>query len=558
MSIVDDKKKVLNKISALTSLKDNILADSKKSNQLNLSIKSVTNKNNAITFLLDTMKSIIGSDALKEVTGELISGFVDKVEPIVKTTLKKQLIQYNADEMLPSSFVINGINLNVKKIDIEGKLRINPDSGLGSITYDKVLPSFNRSIYNAIKTEQNIAYNGLVLKYNSITDNINIRPESVTSVGDFFINYIDNTNFINRDEIVTEALDLLFGTVTIGKNKSESEINVDLRTNKILDNIINGNSEDLTSTELSDVEKKSKELYLGYLNNDFCCGDVIVTLPEENLVDLVTNLGDDPFIIGNKLSEVPANNSTDVALSENQPTVKDNFLQQFINTLILALIKGVTVSPEAKTLIEVSNLLQGKTINTLGDDFIKNNITLIKCIIKQLIEEITDFIFKKITIYLNKLLEPVIKKIAKEKITQYFKMANEKFVDIESVIGGFNKILGLKSIGTPPPIPTVLILTGVPKRTGLSAIKLASSIIARKSEAGLPVGLLESGRVSPDEIMERIRAEEYIKMLQQDGIISVGIPAGITITGSGISATGGPVTIFGMSTMISKGYGVIQ
>ncbi len=130
--------------------------------------------------------------------------------------------------------------------------------------------------------------------------------------------------------------------------------------------------------------------------------------------------------------------------------------------------------------------------------------------------------------------------------------------NIESIISGFNKILSLKSIGSPPPIPTILILTGVPKRTGLSAIKLSSSIIARKSETGLPVGLLESGRVSPDEIMERIRAEEYIKAFQQESIITVALPAGTTITGSGISATGGPVTIFGMTTMITKGYGIIQ
>lgn len=133
-----------------------------------------------------------------------------------------------------------------------------------------------------------------------------------------------------------------------------------------------------------------------------------------------------------------------------------------------------------------------------------------------------------------------------------------KFIDVKSVMAGFGLILSLKSIGSPPPVPTLLILTGVPRRTGLSPIKIASNIISRKSEAGLPIGILESGRVSPDEILERIRAEEYVKAFQQESIITIALPAGTTITGSGISASGGPVTVFGMTTMITKGYGIIQ
>jgi hypothetical protein len=129
--------------------------------------------------------------------------------------------------------------------------------------------------------------------------------------------------------------------------------------------------------------------------------------------------------------------------------------------------------------------------------------------------------------------------------------------DINVVISGFDKVLKLSSIGGPPPIPTPLILVGVPRRTGLSPTKIASRIIARKGEAGLPVGVLPSGQVSPDEIMERIRIEEIIKALQQDAIISVAIPPGITLSAAGISPTG-PVSVFGSTITYSKGYGVIQ
>jgi hypothetical protein len=131
------------------------------------------------------------------------------------------------------------------------------------------------------------------------------------------------------------------------------------------------------------------------------------------------------------------------------------------------------------------------------------------------------------------------------------------YTDIATIIAGFGVVLALSSIGGSPPIPTPLILVGVPRRSGLSPTKIASNIIARKSEAGLPVGVLPSGAVNPDEIMERIRVEEIIKALQQDAKISVAIPPGITLTAAGVSPTG-PVSVFGSTITFIKGYGVIQ
>lgn len=131
------------------------------------------------------------------------------------------------------------------------------------------------------------------------------------------------------------------------------------------------------------------------------------------------------------------------------------------------------------------------------------------------------------------------------------------FSSIDAIIEGFDKVLSLSSIGGPPPVPTPLILMGVPQRTGLSPTKIATRIIARKSEAGLPVGALPTGNSNPDEIMERIRIEEIVKAFQEDALITVAIPPGITISAAGISPTG-PVSVFGSSITYTKGYGVIQ
>lgn len=132
-----------------------------------------------------------------------------------------------------------------------------------------------------------------------------------------------------------------------------------------------------------------------------------------------------------------------------------------------------------------------------------------------------------------------------------------EYNNINSVINGFTKVLSLSSSGGVMPIPTPLIFTGVPMRSGLSAIKIASNIIARKKEAGLSVGVLPSGEPNPDEIMERIRIEEIINALQQDAVNTVVLPPGISITAAGISAAG-PVTVQGTTIVYAKGYGIIQ
>jgi hypothetical protein len=136
-------------------------------------------------------------------------------------------------------------------------------------------------------------------------------------------------------------------------------------------------------------------------------------------------------------------------------------------------------------------------------------------------------------------------------------MATTDYSNIESIISAFNVILKVQTTGVPTNVPTPLILFGAPKRPGLSATKIASRIIARKSEAGLPVGVLPSGAVAPDEIMIRIFIEEIIKAFQQEAVVPVAIPPGTTLVAAGASPAG-PVNVFGNTITLTKGYGIIQ
>lgn len=136
-------------------------------------------------------------------------------------------------------------------------------------------------------------------------------------------------------------------------------------------------------------------------------------------------------------------------------------------------------------------------------------------------------------------------------------MATINFESFSSILKGIKNILNIQNNSVSSKIPTPLILIGAPRRSGLSATKIASKIIQRKTEAGLPVGALPSGGVSPDELMERIRVEEIIKAIQEDAKITIAIPPGTTLSAAGASPAG-PVSVIGSTITISTGYGIIQ
>jgi hypothetical protein len=107
------------------------------------------------------------------------------------------------------------------------------------------------------------------------------------------------------------------------------------------------------------------------------------------------------------------------------------------------------------------------------------------------------------------------------------------------------------------PLPLPLVLVGSPNRSGLSAIDIANRIIARKGEAGLPVGPLPNGEQNPEEIMIRIIVEEVIRAIHEDSVVTVAVPPGNTLTAAGANS-GGPIVVTGSTTSLHRAYGVIQ
>lgn len=127
---------------------------------------------------------------------------------------------------------------------------------------------------------------------------------------------------------------------------------------------------------------------------------------------------------------------------------------------------------------------------------------------------------------------------------------------IEKIIETINS--AIKSVRRPiETIPSLLILSGAISRPGLSPMLLASNVIKRFSEAGCYSGPLKDGSPNRMEIMERIRAEEYIKAIKFDSRVQVAIPPGsIQIKAEGGSAAG-PVVVYGTNVNAPHGDGII-
>ena len=92
---------------------------------------------------------------------------------------------------------------------------------------------------------------------------------------------------------------------------------------------------------------------------------------------------------------------------------------------------------------------------------------------------------------------------------------------------------------------------------GLNASKVASRIIKRQSEAGIPVGPLPSGEISPDEIMERIRVEEIISAITTEMVLDVAIQPGSNVS-STVASPVGPLPATGVVTTIAKGQAIVN
>lgn len=423
MSLADQKRSVFTTIGSYNSL----MEQGKSTLQTDL-FPSINNKDDIVPFILDVLKTVAGIEGIKEAVGGMFSNLIDDVEPQLKTVLKKQFIQSNADQSIPSTFMTNGVTVPVKNIDISGKFKVNPNSTEGNLIYGAPSNTFNSTGYNAILYAGTFeTYNNLQIKYIESSDSFQIKPfGSTPTVGDFFTTYIDDTELINKKELLSAVMDNFYGTLTKNQNKTEEQAYNELLVEAQLQQVINGDDSFIILPEdFDNLLDKARELIAGEVNYDLGCGLMAASLNFNNFNNLVQNISGatDPFYIGDQLGATIEQSTTNTQdeTTENKETIKDGFFQRIINIFTVKMLEAVIITPQIRTLFAMMSSLQNNGTVLIGNpaEDMKNFKTTIKCMAKEIMRLIAAFLFALAVAYLIKLLKPVIKRVVKEKINQY-------------------------------------------------------------------------------------------------------------------------------------------
>jgi hypothetical protein len=132
--------------------------------------------------------------------------------------------------------------------------------------------------------------------------------------------------------------------------------------------------------------------------------------------------------------------------------------------------------------------------------------------------------------------------------------------NLSSINGVLNVLLSAFKTPNPPvePLPPPLITVGAKLRPGVSAKEIASRIISRQSEAGLPVGNLFGDGPNTSEAMLLIQIEEIVNSILTESVVNVSIPPGVPVLTVGTGNLGFPVVSMGITTSFAIGDGIIR
>ena len=433
MSIVNDKKRIVNEISVLNSIgKTAELPD------LNFTYPSVSTKNEPIPFMLDLLTATIGSEALKRTTGQVMTKFIRNTEPDLKTNLKKQSITFNSNNTLPAGFV-SGYSVPVKKIDLTGKLKNDPASQSGSLLYASAPNGFDKSAYNAmVNPGTDITFGNMIMNYNSSSDSMIVKPiNSSQTIGTFVNEYIDNLKIIDEKEFTTQIMDTIYGTTAKSTKKSIDAIAEEERIRALIDKLID-NPDDpvsISDEEFDRILEIAKNKYNGIVPVDVGCSIIDSVLTLEDIEALIANnlTSNDPNSVGNAYNGAMENSFGRVPTQNNPASknaIRDGFFKRLIKTISSAIVFALTSTPQIRVLMAMLNGFK----NNDNVAFPKNSVddinsqrNFIGCLSKSAGGLLNKFIFDLLKIELLKIVIPVTTILIKEKLQAFIRILESLF-----------------------------------------------------------------------------------------------------------------------------------
>ena len=285
MGIIDDKKSIITEIGALNSIKDGGVDIPSTTNTLS----SINNSEDSVSFLIDILTVLVGSEALKRLTGELITNFSTSVTPDLKNELKDRLNDFDSNVNLPTEFVNNGYRMPAKDIDIFNKLKTDPNSDVGELIYsnDTDPDNFDKKAYDAIVSPNTeVPFNNITILYDDIDDVFVFKPIFGTTIGSFINTFVNGMVLYSQKTFITEVFDILFGSKTAAQNKTKDQVFKENKVNKTIENFIRGEALEISDDQLRQLQDEAEKKVNGTREVDVGCGVLTSTLTTEEFTEL--------------------------------------------------------------------------------------------------------------------------------------------------------------------------------------------------------------------------------------------------------------------------------
>lgn len=411
MDVKSDKLKIINQILTFKSSCSGF-----PSLNLSNSLPSISNLLNAIAFLLDLIKSVIGVEALKEKLIDILSYELEGFELAIKKILKsliKEVFSCGVSPTIPPDLINVGINFDLERIDFFDILKVDPTSIEGSIAYGDPNRDFNYFLYNTIQIPiPNVWRNLLVVQFlptatvdgqtkNNVI-NVKIDPSySNRSIFNFLNDFIDSNRFLPETNTTPKIIDTIFGTIASSISKDLISLKKEAEFEQLVEKILSKSSDveteiDDTYIEFSNQEKFQVEETAILLQNGVTileeCNAAQSSINISTVQDLLSQLsttttaGERKKVLTKQL-DIMAEESTSNVGRENKALGKLNFFLKLIKGLILVILKSVT-GPAIILIISIYLKLAYGVLNFNElKEFIKKNLKFYTDMVKKIIIE---------------------------------------------------------------------------------------------------------------------------------------------------------------------------
>ena len=431
-AVLEKKKKIFAKIAAAKAM------IGKKKKKLTKSMDSINNKGNALAFLSDLIKSLIGSAVLIDIVVNFLSNHMQEIEDLIKNSLKEELqslVSCGINPTVPAFLNSPGIIIELSKIDFLDLFKTDPNSKYGSLMYRDITSpltnstDFNTFLYGVIQDDgtQHTWENMLDITFNSVgaTVGTKYRPNnsltiklnpnfSLTKLPNLNNSFISKGKLIDTEKVINKTIDTIYGSVSSVIQKSLKQLQTEAQINDVIDRIVESNNKETIDdgyfTFNNDEIYKQQEDALwrkkGILKLE-CCNKVPASIPPQMLLDMNTELASATVynkseIVKNNINRMAEQNTVNSDNPEDDTAIKLDFIQKVIDTIIKAIASAI-ISPKIIFIFLINFKIVYGESEEYADaiDFMKLSRNLFKTIIKKITEKFMKEMMKVVLFYIG-------------------------------------------------------------------------------------------------------------------------------------------------------------